>query len=66
MAIGKYNHYKQDSGDESLYGSRFSLGMGYSWTRIQLMLRAGGDISNNDKDVDYTLFDLSLTLGVNF
>lgn len=61
-----HNDYKQDSGNDSLYGSRFGLGMGYSWTLMQLMLRAGGDISHNEKDIDYTLFDFSLTLGINF
>lgn len=61
-----HNDYKGESRSESLYGSRLDVGMGYSWSRIQLMLRAAGDLSNNEDDIDYSLFDFSLTLGVNF
>jgi len=65
--LGAYhNDYKKKSGDDALYGARFSLGMGYSWTRMQIMLRAGGDITNNEKDIEYSLFDFSLALGINF
>jgi len=61
-----HNDYKKDSGDEKLYGTLVNLGMGYSWSNMQWMLRAGADISNNEQDIDYSLFDISLTMGINF